>query len=203
MVVIRLARHGAKKAPFYHINVAEKTSPRDGKFIERLGFYNPIHKGNAERVRIDLNRYAHWRGVGAQPTDRVVTLVREYRKIQEAQAAREAQLAESARDTQETDIAEESQVAEDAQAVAEAQVAEETQAEEEDQVVEEAEVTETAPIVGETSEVEQSEDSGTSVEQKATGDKEEVEHDDETELETEDSELKEATGAVDSSSEEK
>lgn len=69
---IRLARHGAKKRPFYHVVVAENTSPRDGKFIEKIGRYNPmLPKDNDERVVIDLDRVKYWLSVGAQPTGRL------------------------------------------------------------------------------------------------------------------------------------
>ncbi|CAO5674462.1 MAG: hypothetical protein HEEMFOPI_00064 [Holosporales bacterium] len=70
---IRLARGGAKKRPFYRIVVAENTSPRDGKFIERVGSYNPLlEKGHQDRVVLNKERIQHWISVGAQPTDRVV-----------------------------------------------------------------------------------------------------------------------------------
>jgi small subunit ribosomal protein S16 len=69
---IRLARGGAKKRPFYAIVVADARSPRDGRFIEKLGTYNPmLEKGHAERVTLKEERLKHWLGVGAQPTDRV------------------------------------------------------------------------------------------------------------------------------------
>jgi small subunit ribosomal protein S16 len=70
---IRLARGGAKKRPFYRIVVAEATAPRDGRFIERIGSYNPIlPKDHAERIVLDEDRAKHWLSVGAQPTDRVL-----------------------------------------------------------------------------------------------------------------------------------
>ncbi|AIK95722.1 30S ribosomal protein S16 [Candidatus Odyssella acanthamoebae] len=70
---IRLARGGAKKRPFYRIVVAEATAPRDGKFVEKIGTYNPLlEQGNAERIVINTERAQHWLFVGAQPTDRVV-----------------------------------------------------------------------------------------------------------------------------------
>jgi small subunit ribosomal protein S16 len=70
---IRLARGGAKKRPFYRIVVAEATAPRDGKFIEKIGTYNPLlEQGHAERIVINKERAQHWLSVGAQPTDRVV-----------------------------------------------------------------------------------------------------------------------------------
>ena len=69
---IRLSRGGAKKRPYYRIVVADARSPRDGRFIERIGSYNPLlPKDNAERVKLDADRARHWIGVGAQPTDRV------------------------------------------------------------------------------------------------------------------------------------
>ena len=70
---IRLARGGAKKRPFYRVVVAEATAPRDGRFIERLGTYNPIlPRDHADRVKLDTDRIQHWLSVGAQPTDRVL-----------------------------------------------------------------------------------------------------------------------------------
>ena len=71
-VSIRLSRGGSKKRPYYRIVVADSRSPRDGRFIERIGSYNPLlPKDNADRVKIDVERAKHWVGVGAQPTDRV------------------------------------------------------------------------------------------------------------------------------------
>jgi small subunit ribosomal protein S16 len=70
---IRLARGGAKKRPFYRIVVAEATAPRDGRFIERLGTYNPIlPREHEERVKLNVERIQHWLTVGAKPTDRVL-----------------------------------------------------------------------------------------------------------------------------------
>ena len=69
---IRLARGGTKKRPFYSIVVADARSPRDGRFIEKLGTYNPmLERSHAERVTLKEERIRHWLGVGAQPTDRV------------------------------------------------------------------------------------------------------------------------------------
>src|SRR5260370_25056863 len=69
---IRLARGGAKKRPFYSIVVADARSPRDGRFIEKLGTYNPmLERGHTDRVTLKEERIRHWLGVGAQPTDRV------------------------------------------------------------------------------------------------------------------------------------
>ncbi len=80
MVVIRLARGGSKKRPFYHITVADQRNSRDGRFIERVGFFNPVARGQEERLRVDLERVAHWQGNGAQASDRVVTLLKEAAK---------------------------------------------------------------------------------------------------------------------------
>jgi small subunit ribosomal protein S16 len=71
-VVIRLARAGTKKRPFYHVVVADSRFPRDGRFIERLGYFNPLlPKDNAERLKLDLERATEWLAKGAQPSDRV------------------------------------------------------------------------------------------------------------------------------------
>ena len=80
MVTIRLTRGGAKKRPFYQIVVADSRSPRDGRFIERVGFFNPLAAGQAERLRIDLDRVNHWVGQGASLSDRVSALVKEAQK---------------------------------------------------------------------------------------------------------------------------
>nr|WP_297459616.1 30S ribosomal protein S16 [uncultured Halomonas sp.] len=82
MVTIRLARGGAKKRPFYHLTVSDSRKSRDGRFIERIGFFNPIARGQEERLRIDLDRVSHWQGQGAQVSDRVAELVKEARKQQ-------------------------------------------------------------------------------------------------------------------------
>ena len=80
MVTIRLARTGAKKRPFYHIVVADSRRPRDGKYIERVGFFNPIAHGGEERLRIDIDRINHWKSQGAQPSVRVASLVKVHEK---------------------------------------------------------------------------------------------------------------------------
>jgi small subunit ribosomal protein S16 len=75
---IRLARGGAKKRPFYSIVVADARSPRDGRFIERLGTYNPmLERGHGDRVTLKEERIRHWLGVGAQPTERVTRFLGE------------------------------------------------------------------------------------------------------------------------------
>jgi len=79
MVKIRLARGGAKKRPFYHIVVADSRSKRDGRRIERIGFFNPMAKGQEERLRLDLERVDYWTGVGAQISERVSNLITQAR----------------------------------------------------------------------------------------------------------------------------
>ena len=72
-VVIRMSRAGTKKRPFYHIVVADSRFPRDGRFIERLGFFNPLlPKDNNERLKLDLEKVKAWMAKGAQPTDRIM-----------------------------------------------------------------------------------------------------------------------------------
>jgi small subunit ribosomal protein S16 len=80
MVVIRLARGGSKKRPFYNIVAAAKAERRDGRFIERLGFYNPVASGKAEGLRIALDRISYWTGVGAQMSPVVDRLVGQAKK---------------------------------------------------------------------------------------------------------------------------
>jgi small subunit ribosomal protein S16 len=80
MVKIRLSRGGSKKRPFYHLTVADSRSSRDGRFIERVGFFNPIARGQEERLRVDAERVDYWVGQGAQISDRVKTLLKEAAK---------------------------------------------------------------------------------------------------------------------------
>ena len=77
MVTIRLSRSGAKKRPFFHITVSDSRKARDGRFIERIGFFNPIARGNEERLRLDLERMQYWVGQGAQSSPRVTKLAKE------------------------------------------------------------------------------------------------------------------------------
>jgi len=72
-VVLRMARAGTKKRPFYHIVAADSRSPRDGRFIERLGFFNPLlPKDKEDRLKLDLDKVKAWMAKGAQPSDRVM-----------------------------------------------------------------------------------------------------------------------------------
>ncbi|MDY0006880.1 MAG: 30S ribosomal protein S16 [Spongiibacteraceae bacterium] len=80
MVTIRLARGGSKKRPFYHLTVTDSRSARNGRFIERVGFFNPMARGQEERLRVDIERVQHWVGHGAQLSERVAQLVKETAK---------------------------------------------------------------------------------------------------------------------------
>ncbi len=80
MVTIRLARGGSKKRPFYQVVAADSRNVATGRYIERLGFFNPIAAGQEERIRVDLDRYNYWIGVGAQPTDRVKQVINELKR---------------------------------------------------------------------------------------------------------------------------
>ncbi len=83
MVTIRLSRGGAKKRPFYHIVVTDSRNRRDGRAIERLGFFNPVAKPSEEKLRLDLERADYWISQGAKPSDRVAHLL----KLQRAAAS--------------------------------------------------------------------------------------------------------------------
>jgi small subunit ribosomal protein S16 len=77
MVTIRLARSGAKNRPFYHVVVTDSRNSRDGRYIERVGFFNPLARGNEERLRLDNERVSYWKANGAQPSDRVAKLIKD------------------------------------------------------------------------------------------------------------------------------
>lgn len=80
MVTIRLARSGSKKRPFYHLTVADSRRARDGRYIERVGFFNPVARGQEERLRVDNARVDHWVSQGAQLSDRVAKLLKDQAK---------------------------------------------------------------------------------------------------------------------------
>ena len=167
MVIIRLARSGAKKNPYYFITVADERRPRDGSFIERLGFFNPSARGQEERLRVDLDKVNEWVSKGAQLSDRVQYLVNEAMlspedlkakmdakkaKADAKKAVIEAKLAKEAAEKVAAEAAEkeaeEKAAAEEAaaqEAPAEEVVAEEAPAEE--VVAEEAPAEETAPAI--------------------------------------------------------
>ncbi len=87
MVILRLSRGGAKNRPFYNLVATDSRNRRDGRFIERVGFYNPVASGNDEKLRISLDRVKHWQGVGAQLSPAVARLVKEFTKTQPVAAA--------------------------------------------------------------------------------------------------------------------
>jgi len=80
MVTIRLSRGGAKKKPFYHIDVKDSRRSRDGRYIERLGYFNPGAIGGEQRLVLDLDRITHWKSEGAQTSGRVSTLIKQAQK---------------------------------------------------------------------------------------------------------------------------
>lgn len=150
MVIIRLARGGAKKSPFYSVVVADSRNRRDGRFIERVGFYNPLAKEGQEGLRLDSARITHWQSNGAQLSDCVARLVKLHAKGPEAlqaikakdaakkaaaeQAAKDKAAAEAkaAADAKAAEEAEAKKAAEaEAKAAAEAAAAEEAPAEQE------------------------------------------------------------------------
>jgi len=84
MVRIRLSRGGALKRPFYHIVVTDRRNRRDGRYIERLGFFNPVASGAEERVKLDLERANYWLSQGAEPSERVANLLKQVQKAAKA-----------------------------------------------------------------------------------------------------------------------
>ena len=139
MVVVRLAKSGAKKNPYYFITVADSRKPRDGGYIERLGFFNPSAKGSEERLRFNLDRFDHWVSQGAQASDKVSELVKDARlSPEDLQAKLDAK---KAKRTQKKEVLAAQKVAELA-AQAEVEAKEEAEASEE--AAPEAEATEEA-----------------------------------------------------------
>jgi len=90
MVTIRLSRGGAKKRPFYHIHVTDSRRARDGRYIERVGFFNPVARGQEEKLRVDHERIAYWKSKGAQLSPRVAKLVSQAPAAVAAEVAAEA-----------------------------------------------------------------------------------------------------------------
>ncbi|MBI2786213.1 MAG: 30S ribosomal protein S16 [Legionella longbeachae] len=84
MVVIRLSRGGAKKRPFYHMVVTDSRKRRDGGYIERICYFNPVARGQEVRLHIDEEKLSHWQTMGAQLSDRVSALIKEFNKKREA-----------------------------------------------------------------------------------------------------------------------
>ena len=158
MVIIRLARGGAKKTPFYNIVVADSRNRRDGRFIERVGFYNPSAKAGAEGLRIDEARVTHWQSNGAQLSETVARLVKFHAKGPEhaiASKAKDAAKAEAAKaKVAAAEAAKVKAAADAAKAEADAKAAEEAAqakaaAEAEAAAVAEAPAVEAAPAVEE------------------------------------------------------
>ena len=87
MVVIRLSRGGAKKRPFYHIIVTDSRKRRDGGSIQRVGYFNPVARGQEPRLHVEMEKVKYWQSVGAQLSDRVAALLKEYKKSSEESAA--------------------------------------------------------------------------------------------------------------------
>ena len=155
MVKIRLARSGAKKNPYYFITVADERKPRDGSFIERLGFFNPSAKGQEERLRVDNEKIDLWLSKGAQLSSRVKALVAESKLTpEEVQAKVDAKKAKA--DAKKAAIAEKL-AQEEADAAAE-EAAEEAPAEEAAEEVAEEAPAEGAPAEEAAEEVAESED---------------------------------------------
>jgi small subunit ribosomal protein S16 len=80
MVTIRLSRGGAKNRPFYHVVVTDSRNGRDGRYIERIGFFNPVARGNEQRLSLDIEKVGFWTARGAQPSDRVARLIKDAQK---------------------------------------------------------------------------------------------------------------------------
>lgn len=80
MVTIRLARGGSKKRPFYHLTVTNSRNARDGRFVERVGFFNPVASGNEIRLSVNDERVSYWLSQGAQPSERVAQLLKDAAK---------------------------------------------------------------------------------------------------------------------------
>ena len=179
MVVVRLAKSGAKKNPYYFITVADSRKPRDGAFIERLGFFNPSAKGSEERMRFNIDRLDHWISQGAQLSDKVKELAKDARlspdelqakldakkdkRTQKKETLKAKKLAEIEAKAEEETPAEEEAPAEETPAEEEAP-AEETPAEEEAPAEKEAPDEETP--AEEEAQVEQSEEEPSDDEQK-------------------------------------
>ncbi len=159
MVIIRLARSGAKKNPYYFITVADERRPRDGSFIERLGFFNPTARGQEERLRVDLDKINEWVSKGAQLSDRVQYLVKEAmlspEELKAKMDARKAK-ADAKKAAIEAKLAKEAEekAAEEAAEAAAAEAAEEAPVEAEEAPAEEAPVEE-APVEAEAAPVEE------------------------------------------------
>lgn len=133
MVIIRLSRGGAKKTPFYNVVVADSRNRRDGRFIERVGFYNPSARAGAEALRVDLERVTYWQSNGAQLSDTVARLVKFHAKgpehalatkAKESAKSEEKEVAKLAAEAAKLKESADAKAAEEASAAAEAVSAE-------------------------------------------------------------------------------
>ena len=106
MVSIRLSRGGAKKRPFYHIVVTDSRNRRDGRFVERLGFFNPLANEKQEGLRLNMERAQYWLGVGAQPSERVAQLIKKIEKMPVVETAAPAAAAPATETTETTETTE-------------------------------------------------------------------------------------------------
>ena len=139
MVVIRLSRAGAKKRPFYHICVSDRRNKRDGRFIERIGFYNPIAKDSEEKIRFDQERYDHWTSVGAIPSDTVLMLMKRSKMTEEEiQKLEDKKVARHEKKKQEKILKQQEEAAKVEAEAAEAEAAEAEEAPAEEAPAEEA-----------------------------------------------------------------
>ena len=158
MVIIRLARGGAKKTPFYNLVVADSRNRRDGRFIERVGFYNPSAKAGAEALRVDQERVTHWQSQGAQLSETVARLVKFHAKGPEhaiAAKAKDAAKADAAKaKIAAAQAAKAKAAADEAKAELEAQAAEKAAAAEVVEAEVAAEPVEMAPAQAEAEEAE-------------------------------------------------
>lgn len=109
MVTIRLSRAGAKKRPFYHIVVTDSASPRDGRFIEKIGFYNPVAKGQSPELKIDLERVNHWLNHGAKLSQKAKYLAKraKHNPAEEANSQNQHDTAASSQASEEETTAQE------------------------------------------------------------------------------------------------
>ena len=141
MLTIRLARSGAKKRPFYHISVADTRMPRDGRFVERVGYYNPIASGQEVRLEVDVERIDYWISKGAQPSERVLSLLKQNKetpqqtekRLADKEAKRVKKLAQKVAAKEAEAAPEEAAEEAPAEEAAPEEAAEEAPAEEEDE----------------------------------------------------------------------
>lgn len=121
MVVIRLARGGAKKAPFYQVVAADKRQSRDGRFIEKLGYFNPVARGNATLLDLNQERVDYWLQQGAQPSERVAKLLKDFKKSGKVAATAASRSEQRKTQAEETAKAQAAKAKKEAEAAAKAE----------------------------------------------------------------------------------